>query len=56
MCRGDDVPQVGDKHYAYTREGTAAAKREAERTGKPMKNARKKKSSRDHDGSKDDDD
>ena len=37
------MPKVGDKHYAYTAAGRAAAKREAERTGKPVMNTWKKK-------------
>lgn len=31
------MPKVGSKEYSYTRGGMAAAKREAKKTGKPMK-------------------
>ena len=35
------MPKVGTKHYIYTKAGRAAAKKEAERTGKSVTNARK---------------
>ena len=35
------MPKVGEKHYAYTAAGRAAAKRESERTGKPITNKKK---------------
>ena len=31
------MPKVGSKHYAYTKAGEAAAKKEAAKTGMPMK-------------------
>ena len=37
------MPEVGGKKYPYTAAGRAAAKREAERTGKPVMNSWKKK-------------
>ena len=37
------MPKVGGKHYAYTKEGKAAAKKEAKRTGRRMTNTRKPK-------------
>ncbi len=30
------MPQVGKKHYSYTKKGMAAAKREAAKSGKKM--------------------
>ena len=36
------MPRVGSKHFAYSPKGMKAAKKEAKRTGKPMKNAAKK--------------
>ena len=35
------MPQVGNKHFAYTGKGRAAAKAESARTGKPIKTYRK---------------
>ena len=37
------MPQVGKKHYKYTKQGMAAAKKAAEKTGKPVTNKYKKK-------------
>lgn len=37
------MPQVGKKHYSYTKEGMAKAKKEAKKTGQPVKNKYKKK-------------
>ncbi len=37
------VPQVGKTHYSYTRKGQEQARRASKRTGKPVRNARKKK-------------
>jgi len=37
------MPQVGKKHYSYTKEGMAQAKQEAKKTGKAVKNKYKKK-------------
>jgi len=37
------MPKVGSKHYSYGKKGVAAAKKEAKRTGKPMKQAKKTK-------------
>ena len=37
------MPKEGGKHYAYTKEGKAAAKKEAKRTGRRMTNTRKPK-------------
>lgn len=34
------MPKVGSKHYSYSPAGQKAAKRESERTGKPVKKAR----------------
>ena len=34
------MPKVGKKEYAYTAKGTAAAKKESKKTGKPMKKAK----------------
>jgi hypothetical protein len=36
------MPKVGNKHYSYSAKGRAAAKRASKRTGKPVKNARRK--------------
>ena len=36
------MPKVGKKHYSYSAKGHAAAKRASKRTGKPIKNARRK--------------
>lgn len=36
------MPKVGKKEFSYTKAGMAAAKAEAKKTGKPMKNAKKK--------------
>jgi hypothetical protein len=35
------MPKVGSKHYSYSKRGVAAAKKEAKRTGKPLKKAKK---------------
>lgn len=40
------MPKVGNKHYAYTPKGKAAAKKQAQRTGQKMTNARKSRRSR----------
>jgi len=37
------MPNVAGKKYSYTKAGMAAAKKEAEKTGKPMINKYKKK-------------
>jgi len=37
------MPKVGGKHYAYTKEGKSAAKKEAKRTGRRMTSTRKPK-------------
>jgi hypothetical protein len=37
------MPKVGNKHYAYTPAGRAAAKAEAKRTGKTVTNKKKKR-------------
>jgi len=37
------MPKVGSKTYSYSKKGVAAAKKEAKRTGKPMKKAKKPK-------------
>lgn len=37
------MPKVGKKHYSYTPQGMKAAKKEAEKTGKPLKAAKKPK-------------
>ena len=34
------MPMVGKKEFAYTAKGKAAAKKEAKKTGKPMKKAK----------------
>jgi hypothetical protein len=34
------MPRVGQKHFAYTKKGMMAAKAEAKRTGKPVKDTR----------------
>jgi hypothetical protein len=36
------MPKVGMKEFAYTAKGMAMAKKEAKKTGKPMKKAGKK--------------
>jgi hypothetical protein len=36
------MPKVGKKNYSYSAKGRAAAKRASKRTGKPIKNARRK--------------
>lgn len=38
------MPRVGNKRYAYTKKGIAAAKAAAKRSGKPMKDAKPRKS------------
>jgi hypothetical protein len=35
------MPKVGSKHYSYSKRGVAAAKKEAKRTGKPLKKTKK---------------
>jgi len=42
---GDTMPQVGNKKYAYTPAGKAAAMKEAKRTGMKMSYGKKKKKS-----------
>jgi hypothetical protein len=37
------MPMVGNKKYAYTKEGMAKAKKAAAKSGKPMKMAKAKK-------------
>jgi|TARA_R110002074_G_scaffold160516_3_gene318044 hypothetical protein len=37
------MPKVGGKQYAYTKEGKAAAKKEAKSTGRKMTSTRKPK-------------
>jgi len=37
------MPIVNKKHYAYSKKGIAAAKREARRTGQPIKRIKKVK-------------
>lgn len=37
------MPNVAGKKYAYTKKGMAAAKKEAKKTGMPMKNKYMKK-------------
>lgn len=37
------MPRVGKKDFSYTKAGREAAKKEANRTGKPMKDKTKKK-------------
>lgn len=37
------MPQVGKKKYSYTKEGMAQAKKEAKKTGMPVKNKYMKK-------------
>ena len=37
------MPKVGSKTYSYGKKGVAAAKKEAKRTGKPMKKAKNPK-------------
>jgi hypothetical protein len=37
------MPQVGKKHYKYTKEGMAKAKKEAKKTGMPVQNKYMKK-------------
>jgi len=34
------MPMVGKKEFAYTPKGKAAAKKEAKKTGKPMRKAK----------------
>ena len=36
------MPKVGDKHFAYTKKGIAAAKAEAKKAGKTLKSDAKK--------------
>jgi hypothetical protein len=35
------MPIVNKKHYSYSKKGVAAAKKEAKRTGKPLRKAKK---------------
>ena len=35
------MPKVGKKEFSYTKAGMKAAKKEATKTGKPMKNVKK---------------
>jgi hypothetical protein len=35
------MPKVGKKEFSYTKAGMKAAKKEADKTGKPMKNVKK---------------
>lgn len=37
------MPKVGNKHFAYTKAGYTAAKKEAKKSGKPMKMTKKGK-------------
>ena len=37
------MPQVGNKKFKYTKEGVAQAKKEAKKTGAPVKNKYMKK-------------
>ena len=37
------MPKIGTKSYAYTPKGMAAARKEAEKTGKKMTKVKKKK-------------
>ena len=37
------MPKVGKKEFPYTKAGMAAAKKEAKKSGKPMKKGNKKK-------------
>lgn len=34
------MPKVGSKHFAYTKAGVKAAKKEAKKSGKPMRKAK----------------
>jgi hypothetical protein len=36
------MPKVGKKHYSYSSKGRAAAKRASKKSGKPIRNARKR--------------
>lgn len=36
------MPKVGKKHYSYSPKGRAAAKRASKKSGKPIRNARKR--------------
>ena len=36
------MPKVGDKHFAYTAKGKAAAKKAAKKSGKKVTNKKKK--------------
>tara|TARA_Y100000592_G_scaffold41034_1_gene64982 strand:- start:243 stop:464 length:222 start_codon:yes stop_codon:yes gene_type:complete len=35
------MPKVGNKHFAYTKEGEKAAKEKSAKTGQPVKNMKK---------------
>jgi hypothetical protein len=37
------MPKVGGKSYSYSAKGRAAAKRASKKSGKPIKNARKRR-------------
>jgi hypothetical protein len=37
------MPIVNKKHYSYSKKGVAAAKKEAKRTGKPLRKVKKSK-------------
>jgi|11BtaG_2_1085332.scaffolds.fasta_scaffold05477_2 hypothetical protein len=37
------MPQVGSKHFKYTKKGQEAAKKEAKKVGKPVQNKYMKK-------------
>ena len=41
--KANNMPMVGKKEFSYSAKGMAAAKKEAKKTGKPMKKAKKKK-------------
>ena len=38
------MPKVGNKHFSYSKSGKAAAKKEAQKTGKKVEMGSKKKS------------
>ncbi len=38
------MPKVGNKHFSYSKSGKAAAKKEAQKTGKKVEIGSKKKS------------
>lgn len=39
------MPQVGNKHFSYTKKGQMAAKKASVSSGMPVKNKKKKKKS-----------